>query len=114
MWEVRIPEIEDRSLQSIFRDAAREFIRAFALDGLEFVDRRDIHVYGPFTSVALRVAQLDPELLAGGKDQAAQLKTYRADPGEMVSYIMVADFRAVKDRVMRMKPRTEMSNGTNL
>ena len=81
-------------LRKALTNAAEQMIRNRALEGLEYVDRTDVHAYGPFPSEEMLYAMLDGETMAATQAQKAALVAERdSSPLAFSHYLLVADFK---------------------
>lgn len=94
---VRINSISlrHRALQLELLEVGKLFIQRQEARGLEYVDREDIHVYGPFPSKEFHEALLTPEQLnCSPKEAAALVKDRATEIGAFADYVLVAAFLA--------------------
>jgi len=92
-WGKRIPEIQDKHLRDALLGVAREFIRKRKLEGDEFVERDDIHIYGPFPSMVMLEAMLDSESMAITAAEHNQIVRERGEsPDAFAHYLLNANF----------------------
>lgn len=89
----RIAEVNDRHLRRIFLDNAREWIRVKRLEGEEFIEKYDIHVYGPFPSAARLEAMLSSEHMAITPKERDQITL---EKGQFNHYLLNAGFHVAR------------------
>lgn len=88
-----------RGLQIELESVAKLFVQRQEARGLTFIDREDIHVYGPFPSYDLRHAMIDIDTLNVPPEQMAGLVKDRAtDCKAFADYVLVAAFMAKPQR----------------
>jgi hypothetical protein len=98
---IRINDIPlaHRGLQIELYNTAKLFVQRQQARGLIFIDREDIHVYGPFPSYDLRHAMIDIDTLNVPPEEMAGLVKDRAtDCKAFADYVLVAAFMAVPKR----------------
>ena len=83
-------------------------VKVKALEGEPFIDRDDVHVYGPFNTTERLEAMLSSEQMAVGKAEREQMVLGR---GLFVHYLLNANFQGRSERAAMQGVAT---NGTQL
>lgn len=78
-----------RQIQLKLHEVGKLFVQRQEIRGLHFLDREDIHVYGPFPSYEFHDVMVDPESL-----EASDVKDRATEIGAFADYLLVAAFIA--------------------
>lgn len=89
-WHTRVNDIRGTHLRRTIAEASQEFVRTKRLEGEQFVDADDIHVYGPFPSMSLIRAMLSGEAMLHGE----QVIDRDPDPKAFSHFLLNANFIA--------------------
>lgn len=89
----RIPEVNSSHLRRVFLDNAREWIRVKRLEGEEFIEKEDIHVYGPFPSVVMLEAMLSSEHMTITPKERDEITL---EKGQFNHYLLNAAFHVAR------------------
>ena len=92
-WAVPVNDIVGTHLRRSLTEASQEFIKTKRLEGEEYVDGDDIHVYGPYPTPKLIEAMLSKESMISGSEAMSYLDK---DPDENAFsfYLLNANFMA--------------------
>lgn len=96
-WPKRIPAIQDGRLRRAIQTGAEKFLRVKALEGYDYVEKNDIHVYGPFDSLVELEAYVSDEHMAVNHKEREQLTRSR---GSFFHYLLNADFIKVGETLL--------------
>lgn len=87
--------LQHRTLQMKLREVGELFVRRQRVRGLDFLDREDMHVYGPFPSYELRDAMLTPDQLNLPREEVRHLVRERdTSMKAFADYVLVGAFLA--------------------
>jgi hypothetical protein len=88
-----VDDIAGYHLRRTIQDASQEFVRVKRLEGEEYVDGDDMHVYGPYPTPNLIEAMLSSEAMLSGEQAQNYLET-DPDPQAFSHYLLNANFIA--------------------
>lgn len=92
-WGKRIPEIQDSRLRNHLQQIAKQWLLLREKAGQRFVDRDDIHVYGPWPTDVMLEPMLTQEHMEIDGETARQIVRERASSREAFNnYLLNAHF----------------------
>lgn len=91
-WDTRVSDIGGH-LGRTLSEASQEFVRTKRLEGEEYIDGDDIHVYGPYPSPKLIESMLSKEAMISGSEAMSYLDK-DPDPAAFSFYLLNANFIA--------------------
>jgi len=100
-WPKRVMAVQHRWLRESLIRAAQEMNRLRALEGLDYQDRDDMHVYGPFPSQERLAAMLCAADMAVTQPEQGGLVLERdSSPSAFAHFLIVANY---EDRAARQE-----------
>lgn len=101
-WAVPVNDISGKHLRRSLTEASQEFVRTKRLEGEEYVDADNIHVYGPYPTPKLIEAMLSKEAMLTGSEAMSYLDK---DPDEKAFsfYLLNANFMAASQSGVLLK-----------
>ncbi len=97
-WDTRVSEVGGH-LGRTLSEASQEFVRTKRLEGEEYVDGDDIHVYGPYPSPNLIESMLSKEAMISGSEAMTYLDK-DPDPTAFSFYLLNANFMAASTEAL--------------
>ena len=98
-WGKRLLDLEDRNLRQVAYTVAKEFVARHAKQGERYIDRDEVHIYGPFKGDYLLPPLVGRETAALTKADREQLALDEA-PGAFAHYLLNAHFLVAPQGVL--------------
>ena len=98
-WGTLIKDVDNRFLRDKLYDTANEWIETRKKEGSDFIDRDNIHIYGPFASYDMMQAMLSSEdFELGGK---ALVTEHTDEKSAFSNYLLNAHWTAPRGALER-------------